>query len=175
MADSEAYNQEEARLWRELLRREGPAAQAGDCPEALTVAAYLDGRLGLPEQEAVEQHLSRCPRCVAEVRECRELGAQVAMVAPAEAVRRARSLAVKRPRRRAPAVVWRVALRWSAAAVLALSASYLGLGAGRRTAQDQWATASALGRAAGAGTAEAATDSEPSGDALAMLMGGELR
>ena len=171
MADGAAYNQEEARLWRELIRRGGQAEQAGGCPEALTVAGYLDGRLGPQEMEAFEAHLARCPRCAAEVQELRELGVQAALVAPAEAIGRARALVAKAPRRRERAVVWRIALRWSAAAVLALSASYLGLGAGRRTAQDQQAVASSLGRAAGAGTA----DSEPAGDALAMLMGGEAR
>ena len=132
----------------------------------------MDGRLGEAERDAVEAHLGRCPRCVAEVQECRELLTASALLPASAAAARARSLVVKSLRRQHPPVVWRVALRWSAVAALAVAASYLGLGAGRRTAQDRQTVASSLGRAAGA---DLTGEAEPAGDALAMLMGGEAR
>ena len=47
------------------------------CPDALTVASYLDGRLESQELALFEYHLSRCAKCAKDVAELREIISQV--------------------------------------------------------------------------------------------------
>ncbi|GFK94365.1 hypothetical protein NNJEOMEG_02209 [Fundidesulfovibrio magnetotacticus] len=55
------------------MRGASSGNSAGECPDALTVAAYLDGRLEGAELAAVERHLAACRKCATDVLELREL------------------------------------------------------------------------------------------------------
>jgi len=47
------------------------------CPDALTLASYLDGKMEGKELALLEYHLSRCAKCSKDVAELREIIAQV--------------------------------------------------------------------------------------------------
>ncbi len=62
----------------------GPAPKEGahsgsieHCPDEMTIAAYLDERMGARELTRMELHLSRCVKCAKSVQELREILAQV--------------------------------------------------------------------------------------------------
>jgi anti-sigma factor RsiW len=176
MPSDRDYNPEDASLWRGYARAGGLAEGPGACPDAMTLAGYLEGRLSPDQRAAVERHLARCPRCVAEVPQLRALLAEPAMIPPADVADRARRLVAPARERQGQAAprLWPAVLRWSAAAVLAIAASLLGLQAGRGTARDrQNLTGAPRGQEVGTSLAGIMTEPEPSGDALAMLMGGE--
>jgi len=53
---------------------EGSAqAKPGACPDAMTLAAYLDGGMDRPERDALEAHMAACRKCAKDVEELREL------------------------------------------------------------------------------------------------------
>jgi anti-sigma factor RsiW len=43
------------------------------CPDAVTLAGYLDGKLSGEETALLEAHLARCAKCRLEVKELREI------------------------------------------------------------------------------------------------------
>jgi anti-sigma factor RsiW len=47
------------------------------CPDALTLASYLDGKMEDKEQALLEYHLTRCAKCAKDVSELPEIIAQV--------------------------------------------------------------------------------------------------
>lgn len=47
------------------------------CPDALTLASYLDGKMVGKDLALLEYHLSRCAKCSKDVAELREIIAQV--------------------------------------------------------------------------------------------------
>ncbi len=109
-------------LWRQA--REGLAApqagapapaEGGTCPDELTLAAYVDGRLGEPDVAPIEAHLSRCHLCAEAVGAAREV-ASAAPVEVAESVLARAQALVADPCRRpvaapSPAVIGRIGLR----------------------------------------------------------------
>lgn len=54
-----------------------PHGDAGPCPDSLTLAAYLDGRLAPGERADFEAHLARCLKCAKDVAELRDILAAV--------------------------------------------------------------------------------------------------
>jgi hypothetical protein len=50
------------RLLRDVLKP-GAHPQAGECPDAAVLAAFVEGGLSRPEQSALDQHIARCRRC----------------------------------------------------------------------------------------------------------------
>jgi anti-sigma factor RsiW len=87
---------------------------ASDCPEALDLAAFVDGRLAPSQRDAIEAHLAACGGCLDLV-----LGASAAIEpAGAEVVARARSLAPVRRTQRVSRL--RIGARWFAAAAAAI-------------------------------------------------------
>lgn len=51
----------ERELWEKYA---GSEREAGECPDIIDLAAYIDGTLSESEKERVERHLSRCPECL---------------------------------------------------------------------------------------------------------------
>ncbi len=69
-----------------------------DCPDANTLAGYLDGTLSEKERARIEAHLADCPECAAAVDELRDLlvpAASDAPSAPAAVKARAKALVKK--------------------------------------------------------------------------------
>ncbi|MHC5022688.1 MAG: anti-sigma factor family protein [Planctomycetota bacterium] len=114
-------------------------ARAVDCPDALTLASYLDGRAGPAERQSVESHLAACPECLLAVREARSIaGADPSSIeVPPGVLAAARALvdhdaasAGDAMRRRLVFPDWRAAARWSVAAAAMLIICLLGYQAG---------------------------------------------
>jgi len=69
------------------IPREGATPEASCvCPDALTLAAYLDGTMTHGERETLESHLAKCRKCAQAVAELRDIMDAVARepVDPAE-------------------------------------------------------------------------------------------
>ena len=49
----------------------GAASKSPDCPDAMTLAAWMDDRLGTSHRDAVDRHLTRCSACVHAVHSAR--------------------------------------------------------------------------------------------------------
>lgn len=55
-------------------------APSGGCPDAVTLAAYLDGMLTGPELARLDAHIAQCPQCASDVAELRTILAASAQV-----------------------------------------------------------------------------------------------
>lgn len=131
-----------AELWRRA--REGWHAAAGPVeePEALTVAAYLEGRLDEAGAAAVETWMAAEPEALKSVLTARAVLAETPGAVPEDMVRRAQGAVRGRPR---PGLAWLGALAeglgglggltrpaaWAGAAAALLLASVSGFELGR--------------------------------------------
>jgi anti-sigma factor RsiW len=128
---------EETALWQRW-RRLAPAP-AGESPDALTLAAYAEGRLGPGEMEVVEDWLSANPDLVADVASARNVTLRPLPEADAGTVARAVALVaaedgrVVSPRRPTTSPGWQGVVRWSAMAASVLIASVVGFALGNDT------------------------------------------
>ena len=151
MNSPDSSNFSEKQLWRRFAGERG--APAGACPSAGDLAAYLDGRLGKDERDAMESHLAACRTCLAAAREVRSLlDAQgETLIAPPQSVIDAARALVAAPSR--PATVpaqrgfrladWRPAARWGLTAAASIAICFVGYHVGesvfavRGAAEDQ--------------------------------------
>jgi hypothetical protein len=123
------------RLWRDAAALDRPA---GTEPDALTLAAYAEGRLAPAAVDAVEDWLAMNPWAIGDVgaaqRALTEVGptASEAVIARAAALVEARGeiLAFRRP---APQPSWRRAAMWGAMAASIVLASLAGFATGSDT------------------------------------------
>ncbi|HEV2546357.1 MAG TPA: hypothetical protein VGU20_03395 [Stellaceae bacterium] len=128
---------EETALWQRW--RLLASAPAGEPPDALTLAAYAEGRLGPAEMEAVEDWLSVDAELAADVASARnatlgplpEVDARV--IAPAVALVPADDGRVVPSRRPSTPLRWQSVVRWSAMAASILLASFVGFALGNDT------------------------------------------
>lgn len=93
---------EGAALWRRARRGWRPVAD-DEAPDALLLAAYLDGRLAEDEAARLEAHLAAEPALLDELLALRESLAAGHEAAPAGVVMRAQALRTKSPPRAAAA------------------------------------------------------------------------
>ncbi len=114
------------RRWGGARSRPGP----GECPDAMLLAAWLDGRCDSSESERVEAHLAVCEACLAAVVELRTPLDEAATPVSLRMVERAAGLV---PR-------WRAAtlLRLTAAAAVVVAACGAGFLAGDSAARKRW-------------------------------------
>ena len=141
---------QERRLWKRYSASHRP--RPGPCPDAVELAAYIDGRASPRQVEHIEEHLLACPDCLQAVREARELtSAEVTTFVPPEVIAAAKA-ALASPAERAgqrpgkylrAALVWRIG-RWAAAAAAALIISYGGFRIGQGTYRQHAAVEAAL-------------------------------
>jgi hypothetical protein len=124
------------RLWERCRNASGGATKPKACPDGLTVAAYLDGRLTPVEVEQVEDHLSRCRNCQDVVLAARLLLADGPMFVAQEATGRAKGLVTVKRSGMAGRLIyvrthaWRAAMAASVLVAVSLFASWAGYGAG---------------------------------------------
>jgi anti-sigma factor RsiW len=151
MVDSEYPT--ENRLWQMAKARDGTLvrAQAGPCPDAMALSAWLDGRADQRVADQVESHLTSCPACLDAVMELRSLvaqGAQHRPAAPQAVLDHAKTLVQlpaqarsRNQRATVPAAVlawphWAVgAAKWAAAAMVLLAIAYGGFTGGLQTSK----------------------------------------
>jgi len=139
--NSRTDNSDGGGLWRRFAAAEVPH---GPCPDELTLASYLDGRLEARHVEAVEAHLAGCAACRSAAAELRGMLAEPALVMPpAELLTRAAGLVAPS---RAAAGFWRRAARWSAVAAAVVVVAWGGFAAGRKTYNDRQAVDQAVAR-----------------------------
>ena len=128
---------EETALWRRYRLR--ASAPAGAPPDALTLAAYAEGRLGPAEMEAVEDWLSADAELAADVATARDAElrpspeADARIVAGVMALVPAENEHVVALRRPTASPGWRGAIRWSAMAASILIVSVVGFALGNDT------------------------------------------
>jgi anti-sigma factor RsiW len=85
-------------LWRRYAAGRGDPPKGVGCPDAVALAAFLDGTTGEAERARVEAHLARCASCLASVEEARTI-AQAPLEPLAEAHLRRLTRAVAAERR----------------------------------------------------------------------------
>lgn len=117
--------------WRHLAASEVPA------PNALTLAAYAEGRLSEEEAESVENWLATYPEALTEVLAARAVP-QSPEIAPERLIEAASALVpeklgenvvlLRRPAHGAPQ--WRNAIAWSSVAASLIAASFVGFSLG---------------------------------------------
>ena len=128
---------EERTLWQRWRIR--AAAPPGEPPDALTLAAYAEGRLGPAEMESVEEWLSADAEMAADVAVARGaalgplLEADAAILARAGALVAAETERVVPLRHAGPPPGWHGVVRWSAMAASILVASIVGFALGNDT------------------------------------------
>jgi len=121
-------------LWQRW-RRLAPAA-AGEPPDALTLAAYVEGRLGPAEIEAVEDWLSADPDLATDLAIARQATfgslheAADGVIARASALVRPESAQIVMMRPTVRLSRWRGMARWSAMAASILIVSAIGFALG---------------------------------------------
>jgi anti-sigma factor RsiW len=145
---------------------------AGPCPEAMLLAAYVDGAASADEVRQVEGHLAACPRCLAAVAEVRDLLAAGPMLTPDRVAARAKALAPAAARA-ARGSRWRDAARWAAAAAAIAVVGYAGFSAGNATCRSRSDQSAALVSEASFGLADASDQMFPNADFLALLAEGD--
>jgi predicted anti-sigma-YlaC factor YlaD len=141
MSDRKQHDPMEHRLW-EQMNRAWPA-EAGPCPDALLLAAYIDGTATDAEVQRIDGHLAACPACLATVGEIRGLLAAPPMLAPRPVLDRAKAL-VLAAHVAAARTRWLTIGRWAAAAAAAVIVGYIGFVAGHATWLGRDALANAL-------------------------------
>ena len=161
-------------LWQRLTgdgSRAGRPAAPEPALDAKLLAAWLDGSASHAELEQVERRLADDPDLLEQVLELRELIDAGVTGAPADVLRRAKSLRPAEgevgPDRDSPRVIragrfWQV-LRWSAAAAALVVAGIAGHACGRQTS-----LASVRARARVAATVRMAFDIEPAETDIGM-------
>jgi len=120
--------------WRSLR-----PAPAGERPDAMTLAAYVEGRLGLAEAETVEEWLSADPDLAADAASARYAALGPLPEAADGIIARASALVLPKDERvvalhasaRRPS--WHRMVRWSAMAASILVASAIGFALGNDT------------------------------------------
>jgi anti-sigma factor RsiW len=126
-------------------RRYGPQAAGGvpgECPDELDLAAWLDGRAGPELADRIEAHLADCPACLAAAADLRAILAASPMLAPRQAIERAKALGRARLRRHAG--LWARAGRWAAVAATGVLVSYAGLAIGAGASRSRQAVQAAV-------------------------------
>jgi anti-sigma factor RsiW len=136
MTDHDPIDPQEQQLWARFAGPPSPpgaGAEAGACPSAVDLAAYLDGRLAEAERDVLEAHLALCGPCRELVYEGRETAADEALAfVPPSLIETIRAL-----RRSSPAAQqrgWAAAARWSFAAAASLTMALLAFQAGASAA-----------------------------------------
>lgn len=129
MKNEDSKTKEGAALWR--MARQGWQAPGDDgSPDALLLAAYLDGGLAEDEAARLEARLAGEPALLDELLALRESLAAAAEAAPASAIARAQAVYPERPAFRvvaapAPSLLDRVFSLWLRPAVPAVAAAAL--------------------------------------------------
>lgn len=154
-------------LWRRWIMREGLTGSEAadlDLPDAMTLAAYAEGRLDAAARAAVEGHFADHPELAEDIAMARRVAGEelvraddapelAAIIARASALAPERDNVVAfRPARAEPA--WRLTARWSALAASLAMVSYLGFALGN----DASSSLAMLGQPASAGLAEVVLD-----------------
>ena len=116
---------DDERDMRELWRRYREAMEPAVRPDALTLAAYAEGRLDGPACDAVEHFLAADPDMIGELLAARAAHAAAAPPLPLPVARAARDL-VRRPGR-----TWSSAIGWSSVAAALAIAGTTAFQAGR--------------------------------------------
>lgn len=126
MLDSEP-NSDDRRLWQALAAAEDRAS-AQPPPDELTLAAYMEGRLGEAEARAVEAALASSPEGRLLPGEMMRLLQEPPMLAPAAVLTAAASMVAGAPhwRRR-----WMRGLAWAAVMMFSAGACWAGLHVGQ--------------------------------------------
>jgi len=143
-------NNLDAKLWR---RASAGADAPGECPDAMRLASYIDGRVDAAEAERFEAHLAACAACRRALRETRELLAGGPAMTPPKLVASAKALvAAKRVRLR------RVA-GWAAAAAASVAIGLSGFFAGSATQRGRQLAEARVVEEASFGLADGADES----------------
>ena len=102
MTDAPHNNENDRKIW-ERVRRQLPRQSRSSCPDAIELAAYLDGNASEGPTHDLEDHLSTCPACLDALGELRVLMGGTPGAAPLGVIDRAKGLIAEqaRPVRRA--------------------------------------------------------------------------
>ena len=133
-------NKEDKLLWERYRDNTGRADRA-PCPDANSLAAYLEGNASGRTVRKIEEHLAGCPDCPAALGELRSLLNLPAREVPARVTEREKELV---PPRRRPAeilplfgIYWRRAAGWAVAAACVVAAGATGMELGSRAVIDR--------------------------------------
>jgi anti-sigma factor RsiW len=129
---------EQAALWRLWCDAAGPNGATGAEPDAMTLAAYAEGRLPPEAADAVEDWLALNPTTAADVLAARRAIAVAAPAATDAVIARAAGLVGSKAevlafRRPGPRIQWRRTAAWGAMAASILLASLAGFATGSST------------------------------------------
>lgn len=141
MNERDRQDERDLAAWRWYAPRAGKSG-SGECPDELALAAWLDGRARPELADRIEAHLAECPDCLAAAADLRAILAGSPMLAPRQAVERAKALGRTRLRRHAG--LWARAGRWAAVAAAAVLVSYAGLAVGEGASRSRQAVQAAV-------------------------------
>lgn len=120
MTEKDTKNKQSEALWREAREawQESAGGRALDAADAMTLAAYLDGRLEAEEAEAAEARLAADPALLEAVADLQGLvPAPVSAPVPESLIARAQGLVREQPKGEGPAKVGWIA-RWFPSGVM---------------------------------------------------------
>jgi len=152
-------------LWQRYVAAAGREG-AGACPDAVDVAAWLEGRATPSLAERIEGHLAGCGKCLQAVEDLRAILAAPPVAAPRRVLERAEALARAAAR---PTVLWLRVGRWAGMAAAAVLVAYAGFAAGVATREGRQAVQAAVVHEATFGLVDG-QDDDLLGDELLALM-----
>jgi len=138
-------NREDRILW-ERYRDVSRTDAATPCPDANSLAAFLEGAASKRAGVEIEKHLADCPACRESLKELRSLLDLEPSAVPHRVRERAKELVPESARREAfrqlSGIYWRRAAAWAAAAACVVAAAVTGMELGNRAVIDRTKIAS---------------------------------